>query len=89
MSQTAVVGIAFNHFVFSKVFPNCIRIEFNKPSEIMQKDTGTARKVFLIIILSVMVLIASGRIKVIEEKILQIMIQEINHSSNSSNNQYQ
>ncbi len=60
VSQAAVVGIAFNHFVFSKVFPNRIRIEPNKPSEIMQKDTGTARRVFLIIILSVMVLIASS-----------------------------
>lgn len=60
VSQTAVVGVAFNHFVFSKVYPNRIRIESNKPSEIMQKDTGTARRVFLIIILSVMVLIASS-----------------------------
>lgn len=40
VSQAAVVGIAFNHFVFSKVFPNRIRIEPNKPSEIMQKDTA-------------------------------------------------
>jgi putative copper export protein len=60
VSQTVIIGIAFNHFVFSKVFPNRIRIEPNKPSEIIKKEIGIARRVSLILILSVIVLIASS-----------------------------
>ena len=60
VSQTAIVGIVFNHIVFSKVFHNRILIEPNKHSEIMQKDIGAARRVFLILILSVIVLLASS-----------------------------
>ena len=60
VSQTAIVGIVFNHNVFSKVFHNRVLIEPNKHSEIMQKDIGAARRVFLILILSVMVLLASS-----------------------------
>ena len=60
MSQIAIVGIVFNHIVFSKVLHNRILIEPNKPSQIMQKDIGAARRVFLILILSVIVLLASS-----------------------------
>jgi copper transport protein len=60
VSQITIIGIVFNHIVFSKVFHNRILVEPNKPSQIMQKDIGATRKVFLIRILSVIVLLASS-----------------------------
>jgi copper transport protein len=60
VSQTAILGIVFNHIVFSKVFHNRVLIESNKYSEIKQRDIGAARRVFLILILSVTVLIVSS-----------------------------
>jgi putative copper export protein len=60
VSQTAIIGIVFNHIVFSKVLNNLILIEPNKYSEIKQRDIGAARRVFLILILSVIVLIVSS-----------------------------
>ena len=60
VSQTAIIGIVFNHIVFSKVLNNRIPIEPNKYSEIKQRDIGAARRIFLILILSVTVLIVSS-----------------------------
>lgn len=60
VSQCAIVGIVFNHIIFSRVFQNRILLDSDKYSDIMQTDFGIARRLFLILILSVMVLIASG-----------------------------
>jgi copper transport protein len=61
VSQTAIIEIVFNHIVFSKVFHNrIILIEPNEHSEIKQRDIGAAKRVFLILILSVTVLIAAS-----------------------------
>ncbi len=60
VAQCAIVGIVFNHIMLSRVFQKRILIDSDKYSDIMQTDFGIAKRLFLILILSVTALIASA-----------------------------
>ena len=60
VSQSTIVGIIFSQILFKRIFSNRILISSGRQNNIIQTDLGIAKRLFLVLTVSAVTLIASG-----------------------------
>lgn len=60
VSQCTIVGVVFSQILFKRIFSNRILISSSRQNNIIQTDLGIAKRLFLVLTMSGVTLIASG-----------------------------
>ncbi|MGH9964476.1 MAG: hypothetical protein ACRD5E_06580, partial [Nitrososphaeraceae archaeon] len=60
VSQCTIVGIVFSQILFKRIFSNRLLISSGRQNNIIQTDLGIAKRLFLVLTVSAVTLIASG-----------------------------
>lgn len=60
VSQCTIVGVVFSQLLFKRILSNRILISSGRQNNIIQTDLGIAKRLFLVLTVSAVILIASG-----------------------------